>query len=591
MVVLGVYESLSHRAWELHETDEKEIQTLIQQHDIPEILARLLVSRRIPHKEIEAFLNPTLNKQLPEPYQLKDMQKAVERITKSILNHEKIGIMGDYDVDGATSSALLKLFLKSIGIDTNVFIPDREDGYGPNTSKMETFFNEGIKLVITVDCGMTAFAPIDFGTKKGLDVIILDHHEPEKELPNAYAVVNPKRLDENKDSTYFYMAAVGVVFLTIVALNRHLREKGFYKHTKEPDLRQWLDLVAFGTVCDVVPLTGINRLFVKTGIKQITLRKNIGLATLVEISKINEKVTTYHLGYILGPRVNAGGRVGKSDLGMRLLSTFDNVEAIQLANKLEELNVLRRTIESNVLEQAMLQAQEEIQKDYPFLIVQGHNWHQGVVGIVAGRLKERYNLPSFVLSIENEDVKGSCRSVPGVDCGNIVIQALNKGILSRGGGHPMAAGFSLEKSKIKDFERFLFEFISKSSMTTDSQSLLKIDGIIDIMGAQTSILEKLYLLEPYGERNPEPCFVIPNVSIAKTILTKNGHIICKLIGEKGGYLDALSFRSANTELGHNLLTAKKEDLFHMAGRIKLDPWNGQNKVQLFIEDVAFSKKG
>ncbi len=589
MFVLGVEDSLSHRSWVYRENDEKTIEMLMQKYDLPEILARILVARHVDSHLIDAFLNPTLKRQLPEPCLLKDMQKAVDRIADSIIRNEKIGIMGDYDVDGATSSALLKLFLKSIHIKTRVFIPDRDDGYGPNAKEMQKFYDDKIRLVVTVDCGMTAFEPIDFGTNLGLDVIILDHHEPEKKLPNAYAVVNPKRLDEPKDHPCHSLAAVGVVFLTVVALNRTLRERGFYKDKQEPDLKQWLDLVAFGTVCDVVPLRGVNRLFVKTGIKQIANRKNIGLTALSDIAKISEKIGAYHLGYILGPRVNAGGRVGKSDLGMKLLSTFDETEAIQLASELEELNILRRNIETDVLESAILQAETSLEKGLPFILVKGNNWHQGVVGIVAGRLKEKYNLPSFVLSIEGDDVKGSSRSIPGIDLGALVIEALNKGILARGGGHPMAAGFSLNKNKIDEFEAFLKSFIEPKMLhLEDTSNILEVDGILDILAVHVDLLDKLQQLEPYGEGNPEPRFVIHDVKIKKTILTNNGHIICKLSGRNGGHLDAVSFRSKDTEMGHILLSHKPEQLFHFAGSLRLDTWNGKNKVQLFIHDACLA---
>ncbi|MBO5997910.1 MAG: DHH family phosphoesterase, partial [Alphaproteobacteria bacterium] len=382
MVVLGVEESLSKKKWIYRPADEDLIVRVAQQYDLPEVMARILVSRQI--ENLDRFLSPTLRNDLPNPETLRDVTKTAERIADSVERGEVIGIMGDYDVDGATSSALLKLFLQSIGIKSRVFIPDRDDGYGPNSKKMQEFYDAGIRLVATVDCGMTAFEPIDFGTKLGLDVVIIDHHEPERMLPNAYAVVNPKRLDEDPKHPCHSMAAVGVVFLVVVALNKILRERGFYDDKiKEPDLRQWLDLVAFGTVCDVVPLKGVNRLFVKSGLKQVLANKNIGLKALSKISKIHEKISSYHLGYILGPRINAGGRVGKSDLGMRLLSTFDEVEAAMIANELEELNILRRKIEGEVLQEAIVQAQKDIDEGNPFILVRGNGWHQGVVGIVA----------------------------------------------------------------------------------------------------------------------------------------------------------------------------------------------------------------
>ena len=587
MVVLGVEESLSGKKWLYRNLDERKIAYFVQKYNFPEILARILVARHIEEEALTSFLHPTLKHNLPDPYILKDAEKTALRIVESIERHEKIGIMGDYDVDGATSSALLKLFLESLGIRTRVFIPDRDDGYGPNIEQMEIFYKDGIRLVATVDCGMTAFEPIDYGTKLGLDIVIIDHHEPERMLPNAYAVVNPKRLDEDKDNPCHSMAAVGVVFLVVVAINRLLRERGFFKGREAPDLKKWLDLVAFGTVCDVVPLKGVNRLFVQTGLKQVRRSQNIGLKALVEISKISEPVSAYHLGYILGPRINAGGRVGQSDLGMKLLSTFDEIEAQTIANELEDLNVLRREIETQVLEEADIQAQKAIEEGKPYLLVHGNAWHQGVVGIVAGRLKEKYNLPCFALSIEKGEAKGSSRSIPGIDLGTIVITALQKGILLRGGGHPMAAGFSLEEGKIKEFEDFLTDFIQKASENLhDTSAELEIDGVLDIKGVTVDLLKRLDVLEPYCESNPEPRFVIQNVLIKKTIITKNGHVICKLSGQTGGYLDAVCFRAEETEIGKALLSNNPAQSYNMAGYLRLDTWRGKNKVQLFIQDVA-----
>lgn len=587
MLVLGVEKSLNKMRWVYRNQDERLVQHIVQKFNFPEIIARVLVARQVDEDLIQTYLSPTLKANLPNPSILKDVEKTAARIADSIERGEKIGIMGDYDVDGATSSALLKLFLKSVGIETRVFIPDRDDGYGPNATQMKKFYDDGIRLVATVDCGMTAFEPIDYGTKLGLDVVIIDHHEPERSLPNAYAVVNPKRLDEDPHHPCHAMAAVGVVFLVVVAINRLLRQRGFYKTHVEPDLREWLDLVAFGTVCDVVPLRGVNRLLVKAGLKQLKSNHNIGLKALSEKAKISEQIGAYHMGYILGPRVNASGRVGQSDLGMRLLSTFDEIEAQTIAAELEELNILRREIEADVLEQADEQAKAAIAAGKPYLLVKGNMWHQGVVGIVAGRLKERYNLPSFVLSLEGDDVKGSSRSIPGIDLGTLVITAMQQGILSRGGGHPMAAGFSLEKEKLPAFDSFLMDYIApQMAALQDKTQDLEIDGILNLSGVNLELLEKINMLEPFGEGNPEPRFVVQDVYVAKTILTKNGHIICKLAGKSGGYLDAVSFRSENTPLGQVLLTGGREQRYHVAGNLRIDSWNGRSKVQLLIQDVS-----
>lgn len=588
MYLLDGQVSLSGKKWKLKNFEENAVSRIHQTFNVPEVVARILSARSIPFDETESFLYPSLRHNLPDPYILKDVEKAALRIIQSIENNETIGIMGDYDVDGATSSSLLKLFLESVGTQTRVFIPDRSDGYGPNAREMQKYYDDGIRLVVTVDCGMTAFEPIAFGAKLGLDIVILDHHEPEKSLPDAYAVVNPKRLDEPQDGPCYSMAAVGVVFLTIVAINRLLRERGFYKDKKEPDLKKWLDLVAFGTVCDVVPLKGINRLFVKSGIGQIAKRENIGLNALSEVARIFEKIGSYQMGFILGPRVNAGGRVGTSDLGMKLLSTKDKLEAHRIATELEELNVYRREIEMAVLEEATQQAEDLVKKGHSFLMVQGKDWHQGVVGIVAGRLKDAYHLPTFVLSVENDEVKGSSRSVPGVDLGVIVITALQKGILTKGGGHPMAAGFSLKKERINDFFEFLDDYIkNKTKIDEEAIHTLEIDSMLNLDAVNFELLEKLQVLEPYGEENPEPCFVFPDVKITKTILTKNGHIICKLLSPTGKYLDAVAFRAENTPMGQKLLEKKdKTETFYIAGTLKLDTWNNNNKLQIFVRDIS-----
>ncbi|MDR2902213.1 MAG: single-stranded-DNA-specific exonuclease RecJ [Lactobacillales bacterium] len=481
MPVLGVSQSLSGFSWEFRPVEDKKVQTLVQRYNLSETIARILASREITSETAEAFLYPTLRQHLPNPFTLKDMEKAALRMAESIQNNETIGIMGDYDVDGATSTALLKMFLERLGIKTLTFIPEREDGYGPNLARMKEWHAAGCKLVATLDCGTTAFDVIDGGTKLGLDILILDHHDTEKQLPNAYAVVNPKRLDEPVDHPCRYMAAVGVVFLFTIALNTILRKQGFYKDMPEPNLIEYLDLVAFGTVCDVVKLQGVNRLFVKSGLCQMKQGKNTGFVALSELVNLSEAPSTYHLGYVFGPRINACGRVGKSDLGMKLLSCQDKIAAGALARELEELNLMRRDIESAVFQSAIEQVENRTPEN-PFIVVMGDNWHQGVVGIVAGRLKDKYNLPTFALSIEGDDVKGSSRSIHGVDLGALIMNALTKGILSRGGGHPMAAGFSLKKDKLNDFLAYLKETITTEKSPAKINTFT-IDALIDINGA------------------------------------------------------------------------------------------------------------
>ena len=575
--------SLCGYLWHLKETNERLANAIEQRFDLPEVVARILAGRDLTLDELPDFLNPTLKQNLPNPFSLKDMEKAAKRVASSILAKEPIGLMGDYDVDGATSTAELKMYLENCGIKVLTFIPEREDGYGPNSNKMQEYKNAGCSVVLTLDCGTTAFEPIDFGTKLGLDVIVLDHHNAESQLPNAYAVVNPKRLDEDKDHPCHHMAACGVVFLFIVALNKILREQGFWKEKKEPNLIQYLDLVAFGTICDVVRLTPVNRLLVKSGLKQMQTGNNVGINALARQINIEEAINTYHLGYLLGPRVNACGRVGKSDLGMQLLSSHDPIEASIFAETLENLNTLRREIENDVFLKAIEQVESTPLKT-PFIVVSGENWHQGVVGIVAGRLKDRYNLPVFALSIEGEDVKGSSRSVSGIDIGTLVMEALAQGILTHGGGHPMAAGFSLKRDKIPDFITYLSNNIKPEVLHQNAQTF-EAEGILDINGITPNLVQKLELLAPFGEGNPEPLFVIKNVYITFTRLLKNGHLSVGFANAAGAKTTGIAFRAADTEMGKAFLSAHENNFFDLLVSLKKDTWKGRTKIQIQIIDA------
>ena len=541
-----------------------------------------MVEREITPDTVETFLHPTLRNDLPNPSTLKDMEKAAKRVALAIMLKEPIGIMGDYDVDGATSTATLKMFLQKLGVQVFTFIPDRADGYGPNAQKMQEYKEKGCSVVLTLDCGTTAYEAVDAGTKIGLDVIILDHHNAESRLPNAYAVVNAKRLDEPVDHPCHHLAAVGVTFLFVVALNAELRKQGFYQDRSEPDLKQFLDLVAFGTVCDVVRLRGVNRLLVKAGLQEIKRGHNKGLKALCQRVLINGPVQTYHLGYILGPRINACGRIGQSDLGMQLLSCDDEVKTTILAEELESLNEVRRQIEADVMLQAMEQVESEVQK-HPFLVVKGENWHQGVVGIVAGRLKDRYNMPVFALSIEGDEVKGSSRSVAGVDIGTIIMNALTKGLITRGGGHPMAAGFSLTKDQLAGFVQYLEEVITPDALK-DNPTSLQADALVDMGGITLDLVDQLEPLEPYGEGNPEPKFIVPNARLVYVSLLKNGHVICNFLGSNGQRVNAIAFKAADTEIGKALLAGINQS-FHLFGTLKKDTWNGKTKIQIQLQDV------
>lgn len=424
--------SLGGNLWKTAPVDERKAELISQSCNLPLLVAEILASRGIAPQDVSNFIEPKLQNLLPDPSVMKDMSKAAAKIAEAVISGRKIAIIGDYDVDGATSSSVLRLFLESVGCEPLVHIPEREEGYGPSTAAFDEFAAQGADFVITVDCGTTAFNIFDYAKEKGFEVIVLDHHEAETRLPDVYAVVNPKRLDESDEYPYLkYMAAVGVVFVAIVAVNRELRERGFYQTHPEPSLIQWLDLVALGTVCDVVPLLGLNRAFVRQGLKIMAQRRNVGLRALIDKAAINEAPGAFHLGFVLGPRINACGRVGEAALGNRLLCIKDDFQASILADKLNEFNAQRKEIEGYVLEKA-IEMLEGTPQEYPIAFVAGNDWHQGVIGIVAGKLKERYNLPAFVMSVESDEVKGSARSVPGVDLGALIIAAKEKGVITKG---------------------------------------------------------------------------------------------------------------------------------------------------------------
>lgn len=564
--------------------DERRAELIAQRFALPLPVARIIASRGIPVDDVANFINPKLQNLMPDPFCMKDMEKAAKRIAEAIVKKQKVAIIGDYDVDGATSSSVLRLYLESVGIEPEIHIPERDEGYGPSRQAFDEFAALGAELVITVDCGTTAFDVFDYAGSLNIPVIVLDHHEVEVRLPEVYAVVNPKRLDESDDYPYLkYMAAVGVVFCTIVAVNRELRKQGFFAGREEPNLLQWLDLVALGTVCDVVPLLGLNRAFVRQGLRIMSLRSNTGLRALIDKSGISEAPSAFHLGYVLGPRINACGRVGEASLGNKLLCSRDDFQAGQLADKLNEFNAQRKEIEAYVLLSA-IEMLEGTPQEYPIAFAAGKDWHQGVVGIVAGKLKERYNVPAFVMSIEPDEVKGSARSVPGVDLGALIIAAKEKGLLTKGGGHTMAAGFSLSEDKIEAFRRFAGEYVRQKLGEEDVAPVIEVDSALDLLGANTDFAAALELLEPFGAGNAEPKIVLEHVRIVKPGIVGAGHVRCFLTSGNGGSLKAMAFKIADTELGKTLLNSQGA-VFDIAGVLRRDNWQGRNSVQFIIDDA------
>ena len=577
--------SIGGNLWKIAEADERAVELLMQRLQIPYLLAKILVLRGVSVYEAEKFLEPKIQNLMPNPFVLKDMEKAAKRIARAVVDKQKIAIIGDYDVDGATSSSVLKMFLEACGNEPELHIPERDEGYGPSVKAVDDFAAWGAELLITSDCGTTAFEPLEYATQKGMDVIVLDHHEAEVKLPKIYAVVNPKRLDEENDYPYLkYLAAVGVVFLTVVAVNRELRQMGFYNNEcPEPDLMKWLDLVALGTVCDVVPLRGLNRAYVKQGLKVMGKRENVGLTALIDKSGINDVPAAFHLGYVLGPRINACGRVGDSSMGSKLLCCQNDYQAQLMADKMNEYNTQRKDIENYVLLSA-IEILEGTPQTYPIAFVYGEDWHQGVIGIVAGKLKERYNLPAFVMSIEADEVKGSARSIPQIDLGALIIAAKERGIITKGGGHMMAAGFSLEREKLEEFRDFVGQYVVEKIGTEALTPLLEVDATLDAKGASLELAEALEKLEPFGAGNPEPKIILKNVVISKPALVGIGHVRCILSSKNGASIKGMAFRVGDNDIGQAMLNSKGE-VFDVAGVLRKDTWGGKSSVQFLIDDL------
>jgi single-stranded-DNA-specific exonuclease len=579
----GVSRSFSGRRWRLREVADDKARALALAGNISDALARILAARDVAVDQLEDILNPTLKRLLPEPFALKDMERAVVRVRAAVDAGEKIAVFGDYDVDGSCSSALLASFLATLGHKPRVYIPDRmTEGYGPNADAMRTLREEGATLVVTVDCGATATAAFTAARDVGLDVIVLDHHAVET-LPPTLAQVNPNQPGDT--SNLGYLCATGVTFLFVVALNRQLRDSGWYtaNNVAEPDLRDYVDLVGLATICDVVPLTGINRAFVRAGLAKLSMMSRPGLSALAAIAKTTAPFTPHHLGFTFGPRINAGGRVGKCTLGMELLSTTDGVLAQELAQRLDTHNRERQALESMILDTAAAQA--STQGNTPFLLVADEGWHPGVVGIVASRLRERFNKPAFVAGFEGGYGRGSARSIPGIDIGVMVRAAHEAGVIESGGGHAMAAGFSLAPDRLEHFREFLVEQFTNTSAAFDAANELLLDAGIAPSGANAMLVSELAKAGPYGAGNPEPLLVVMDARVAFADVVGKDHVKLRVVGGDGARLDAISFRSAETPLGQGMLAARGKRI-HLVGRLKEDNWNGQARVQLQVEDAA-----
>ena len=579
--------SVSGKHWILKKFDQNDIKFLKENFSLDEITSRLLSIRKIKKEDIYSFLNPSIKNFLPNPNILEDMNKSTLRTYEAIIKNEKIGIFGDYDVDGATSTALLGNYFSELGLNYEIYIPDRQkEGYGPNNESFQYFINKNVKLIFTVDCGTLSFEAIEFAKKNDIDVIVLDHHQSEIKLPKAFSIVNPNRIDDK--SNLQYLCAAGVSFMFLVSLNKQLRIKYWFKEKNliEPNLLNYLDLVSLGTVCDVVPLIGLNRAIVKQGLKVIKSKKNLGIKTLLDICKIESNPSVYHLGYILGPRINAGGRVGKCSHGANLLLNKDPKNTFKIASELDHFNKERQMLEKDLLEKILNQTKNYIND--PVLILSGSNWHEGVIGIVAARLKDKFNKPVIIISINGKIGKASARSIVGFDIGSVIISATQEKLLLKGGGHKMAGGFSIKVENIEKLKNFIFRKFNNINEDLTSEKPLLLDSIISASAVNIDFYNKVALLQPFGSGNPEPRFMIENLNTINGKVVGDKHVKSILIGKDGSTIKSIAFNATDTDLGAYLLK-KNNKSFNIAGKLSLNEWRGQSNVEFIIDDISVNK--
>ena len=591
---LGVERSASGRAWRdrLDARGQARALAIAQRHGVPELLARVLAGRGVEVDGVEAFLDPSIKRLMPDPHTLTGMEAAAARLADAIVRQESVAIFGDYDVDGATAAALLCRYLRHCGLDPAVHIPDRIfEGYGPNVDAIRALAEKGATLLVTVDCGTTSLEPLAEANKLGLDVVVIDHHQADEELPKAAAIVNPNRADDL--SGLGHLAAVGLVFLTLVAVSRELRRRDFWSGTRAgPDLLSLLHLVALGTVADVVPLTGLNRAFVAKGLIALRRREHVGQTALMDVARLSGPPEPWHLGFLLGPRINAGGRIGRADLGVRLLLEEDPSEAARIAGELDRLNHERRAIEQATVEQAEAEAMAALglEEKGAVVVTAQQGWHAGVVGLVAARLKERYGRPAFAIALEPGGSgtglgTGSGRSIAGVDLGRAVRQAVREGLLVKGGGHAMAAGVTLRKAALAPFRAFLEDNLAGAVEAARRERALKIDGAVSAGGFNLSLAELLARAGPYGAGNPEPMLALPSHTVAYADPVGESHIRVRLKSGDGKFVNAIAFRVVGTPLGKALIDYRGRAV-HAAGSIAVDRWQGEERVQLRLTDIA-----
>jgi single-stranded-DNA-specific exonuclease len=588
--VLGVTASLSGKTWrwrggnmELGEETTADARGLDRT-----ILDQLLLTRGVAEDDLERHARPTLRAFLPDPSIFQDMDTAAERLARCVMTAERVTIYGDYDVDGATSAALLVELLRQLGHDAGYYIPDRLlEGYGPSGEALVKLAETGSQLIVTVDCGAMAHEALGMAKRAGVDVIVVDHHKCSPELPETAALVNPNRLDESDlGAAHGHLAAVGVAFLLGVALVRSLRGYGWFANRAEPDLMGLLDLVALGTVADVAALHGLNRAFVAQGLKVLARRERIGMAALMDASRLTRAPQCSDLGFALGPRINAGGRIGESTLGVRLLTTNDPEEARAIAAQLSQLNEERRAIEGEVQEAA--EAQLAGQHNMAVQVLSGHGWHPGVIGIVAGRIKEKTGKPAVVIALDETQGKGSGRSISGVDLGAAIIAAREAGLLVAGGGHAMAAGLTIDPARLADFAGFLDERLARDVERARAGAAMLLDLALAPGGLTPELVVTLESAGPYGVGWPAPRVAVGPVRIIKADIVGKDHLRLIASGQDGRSFKAIAFRAAETEMAQTLLHRHQGRRFHLAGRVRLDDWGPRPAAELQLEDAAFA---
>jgi len=588
---LGVERSACERAWcdRLDERGAARALAIAQRYaDMPELLARILAGRAVELDQVTSFLDPTVRALMPDPHTLADMRVAALRLTQAIMRRETVAIFGDYDVDGATSAAVLGRYLRHCGLDALIHIPDRLfEGYGPNTEAVRALAARGASLLIAVDCGTTSHGPLLEARNLGLEVIVIDHHQADERLPAALAVVNPNRLDDL--SSLGHLAAVGLVFMTVVAVNRELRERDFWTQARpEPDLLGFLDLVALGTIADVVPLTGLNRAFVAKGLIAMRRRDHPGLTALMDVARLGGPPEPWHLGFLLGPRINAGGRIGRAGLGVELLMHEDPSECARIAGELDRLNRERQGIEVATVAQAEAEAMAALgaEEKGAVVVTAADGWHPGVVGLVAARLRERFGRPAFAIALEPGGFgTGSGRSITGVDLGRAVRQAVSTGLLVKGGGHAMAAGVTLRRDRLNAFRAYLEDALAAAVEAARREDALLIDGAVSAAAATNEILATIARAGPFGAGNPEPIIAFPAHTVVYADEVGQSHMRVRLRAGDGSILNAIAFRAAGQKLGRALAQARGQSV-HAAGTLCLDRWNGIERVQLRLIDMA-----